>query len=50
LSDKDRFDELAGYWEKIEKQIFENCKIKPEEIADNIIEKIVNELSIYEIK
>ena len=23
LSDKDRFDELAGYWEKIEKQIIE---------------------------
>ncbi|MBD3280509.1 HD domain-containing protein [Candidatus Dojkabacteria bacterium] len=44
LTDKDEFEVLAKSWKEIGKQIFENCKIDPEDITDEKINPIVETL------
>lgn len=48
-SEIDKFSVLAGYLRKIEAQIFEQCKIKPEEINDKAIEPILDGLKGYKV-
>jgi len=47
---KSGFDELAGYWYKVEKQIFAHCKIKPEDITDENVNPLVDGLRSFETK
>ena len=48
LTDEDKFEELAAYWIEIERQIFSNCKIKPEDITDESIAPIIEILKNYD--
>lgn len=46
---REGFDELATHWYKVEKQIFEYCKIKPEDITDVNVNPLIEELKSFEI-
>ncbi|MBN1332029.1 HD domain-containing protein [Candidatus Dojkabacteria bacterium] len=46
LTEVDKFDELVGYWQKIENQIFEKCEIKPEEINDESVQALLDNLRL----
>jgi hypothetical protein len=46
-SDQEEFFHQKKYLEKLEKQIFENCKIKPEDVNDENIKNIVNSLKEF---
>ena len=48
--EKNRREELLACGRDIEKQIFENCKIKPEDINDESIAEILEELKGFMIK
>ncbi len=48
-SNKEKADYLIECSLEIEKQIMEYCKISPEEINDESIEKYIEELKKYEI-
>jgi len=48
--EKDRKEILLACGKEIENQIFEHCKIKPEDITDESISEILQELKGYMIK
>lgn len=48
--DKDFFEARVSEWQKIEQQIFEHCKIRPEDITDENINPLVEELKSFEIE
>jgi len=41
----ENFMKLASFMEQIESQVFDKCKIKPEEIADELIQPIIERLN-----
>ena len=44
---EDYFQEMAGYLKKIEQQIFEHCRLKPEDITDKKILVFIDELRSF---
>jgi len=44
------FENLCIYWNEIEKQIFARCKIKPEDITEEIVEPFFEELRNFIIE
>lgn len=47
--DADVFDKSAGYAYKLEQQIFEHCKIMPEDINDEVVNPKIEDLKEFEI-
>ena len=43
------FKRLASYANKVEQQIFEHCKIKPEDINDKTVSPLLEKLRDFEI-
>lgn len=48
-SEIDKFAVLAGYLRKIEAQIFEQCRIKPEDITEESVKALVMDFANFEI-
>jgi hypothetical protein len=43
------FSNLCSYWVKIEKQIFAHCKIRPEDITEEIVRPLFKKLRNFDI-
>jgi hypothetical protein len=46
----EQFDKFIPIWFEIEKQIFDNCKINPEDITEEKVKPLFNELLNFDIK
>lgn len=46
----DNFSSLAQSAQNVEKQIFEKCRIKPEDITDELVAPIIEELKSFVVK
>lgn len=47
---KGKFETMPTYWQKIEKQIFAHCKIKPEDITEEKVKPLTRKLNNFNIK